>query len=140
MPLMYILLSCCCGSLPSPTGGWGNSPIIGTAIGDDIERMMSAYKEILALLSSESFSALEYWRFLEITKEICTRLDTDTINAMYVTKSFSESYIQRLETLNNQSMQQTEQDEYIGKMRKIQEENDLQEKEKVSSIMSIFKE
>ena len=75
-----------------------------------------------------SISALKYWRYLDITREMCTRLDT--INAMFVTKSFSESYVQRFETLNNQPMNQTEQDDYIEKMRKTQEEIDLQKKEK----------
>ena len=130
MPLMYILLSCCCWSLPSPKAGWRNSPITGTGIGDDIEQMMSAYNDMPDLLSSESFSALKFWPFLDITKDICTRLDKDTINATYVTKSFSGSYVQRLETLNSQPMQQTEQDEYIKKMRKIQEQIDHQNKEK----------
>ena len=90
--------------------------------------MMSTFDEILTVLSSESISVLKCRRYLEITKEICTRLDT--INAIYVTKSLSESYVQRLETLNSQSMQQTEQDEYIEKMSKIQEEIDHQNKEK----------
>ena len=128
MPLMYILLSCCCGSLPSPKAGWRNSAITGIGIGDDIERMMSTFNEILTVCSSESISALKYWRYLDITREICTRLDT--IHAINMTKSFSGSYVQRLEILNSQPMNKKEQDEYIEKMRKMQEQNDLQNKEK----------
>ena len=90
--------------------------------------MMSVVNEILSFLSLEYISDAEYERYKDIAREICSRLDT--INAIYVTKSSSVSYLQRLETLSNQPMGRAEQDEYIEKMRKMQGDIDLQNKEK----------
>ena len=120
MPLMYILASSACGSLPTPTSGWGKSPITGTGIGNDIERMMSAHKDMIGALPDELISVVQYRYYIDIAREICTRLDT--INAVYVTKSFSSSYEQELDALEKLPMNQTTQDKYVETMREMFEE------------------
>ena len=100
---------------------------MGTGIADDIERMMSVYNEMLGLLSLEYLSAVEFGRYMDITRDICSRLDT--INAVYVTKSFNGSYVQKMESLNNQAMIQETQDAFIEKMRIMRENSEVQNEE-----------
>ena len=116
MPFMYMLLSCFCHSLPLPTAGWGNSPVTGTGIADDIERVMAVYDKMLKLCSVQEMDATDYIDYINMTKEICTRLDTS--NAAYVTKSLSTSYTDKLYS-QPRAMNENTQDEYIEKMNKM---------------------
>ena len=129
MPLMYILASSACGSLPPPSAGWGKSPVTGSGIGDDIERMMSVRKTVLGLMSEETLSMVDYRRYMDMTREICTRFDT--IHASDVAKSCSVSYVQLFEAIEQQPMDQVMKNKYIENVKEIvtQEKGILIERE-----------
>ena len=122
MPLMYILVSCGCGSLPSPSAGWGKSPITGTGIADDIERMMSVYRKVVDSLQEEALSKYDYNNCIDITRNICIRLDT--INAIYVHKSITTSYEEMFDSLQKQSMNETEFNSYAKHIKELQQNED----------------
>ena len=122
MPLMYILLSCCCGSLPSPTAGWGKSPITGTGIADDIERMMSVYRKVVDSLQEEALSKYDYNQCIDMSRNICIRLDT--INAFYVDKSITTSYEDMFDSLQKQSINETEYKSYAKHIKELQQIED----------------
>ena len=118
MPLMYILMSCGCGSLPSPTAGWGKSPMTGTGIADDIERMMSVYRKVVDALPEEGISEEYYNDCIDMTRSICTRLDT--VNAVCVEKSITISYEEKFDALQTQSMNEVECKLYFNHIKEFQ--------------------
>ena len=122
MPLMYILASCGCGSLPSPRAGWRKSPVTGTGMGDDIERMMSVYRKVIDSLPDRDISEEYYSDFIDITRSICTRLDT--INAVFVNKSITTSYEEMFDSLQKQSMNETEYQSYSKQVKQLQQKED----------------
>ena len=122
MPLMYILASCGCGSLPSTSAGWGKSPITGTGIADDIERMMSVYRKVVDSLQEEALFADYYNQCTEMTRNICIRLDT--INAVYVDKSITTTYEEKFNALQKQSMTQAKYKSYAKQIKEFQQKDD----------------
>ena len=122
MPLMYILASCGCGSLPPPSAGWGKSPITGTGIADDIERMMSIYRKVVDSLPEEGISEEYYNDCIDVTRSICTRLDT--INAFYLNKTITTSYEKMFDALQKQSMNETEYKSYAKQIKELQQKED----------------
>ena len=137
MPLMYILATSACGYLPPPLAGWGKSPITGSRIGDDFERMMSVRKNVMSLVSEETLSVVDYRRLMDMTREICTRLDT--INAPYVAKSCPGSYEYAFDAVEKQLMKEAEQNEYIEKVKELveQEKEVFIERENFFRVSSI---
>ena len=124
MPLMYILASC--GLDLSPKNGWGNLPITGTDIADDIERMMSIYRKIVDSLLDERISKEYYNDCIDMTRNICRELDTK--KAGYVKKSETDkrSYQNIFDDLQKMSMDDREIDSYITKIKKLkQNENEI---------------
>ena len=121
MPLVYELVSSPFAKLESPTAGWGVSPITGTGIADDIERIMSAFRITLASLPGEAISKEDYDEFIVETREICRRLDNKTFNARYVEKTISSTYEKRFDELQEQSMDGSQYKSYIEQIKDIQQ-------------------
>ena len=122
MSLMYILLSCCCGSLPPPSVGWGKSPIMGTGIADDIELMMSIYRKVVDSLPEGAILEEYYNWCTDMTRNICIRLDT--INAVYVDKSITTTYEEKFNALQKQSMTQAKYKSYAKQIKEFQQKED----------------
>ena len=77
--LAYLLLIRGCPNIPLPTAGWGVTPVTGTTIGDDIQRMweMKTY-----ILSRRHLRSLEKGKYKDLTKlatDICQRLDSEDV-------------------------------------------------------------
>ena len=73
--VMYLLLSKGCEQIPQPTAGWGSTPVTGTTLGDDIERIWKMKKCILDHRHQRNF---EKGKYKDIEKEaygICQRMD-----------------------------------------------------------------
>ena len=135
MQLMYILASCGRGSLPSPKNGWGNLPITGTGIADDLERMMSIYRKIVDSLLNERISKQYYNDCIDMTRNICRRLDTK--NARHVEKSKREkkSYETIFDDQQKKSMDDRKLNSYIKQIKQIKQN----EKEVVTERMNFFR-
>ena len=73
--VMYLLLSRGCKQIPQPTAGWGNTPVTGSTLGDDIERIWQAKTYILGRRHERS---VEKGKYKDLEKEafgICKRMD-----------------------------------------------------------------
>ena len=118
--LMYILLRNACKNIPPPTPGWTKTPT-GLGIGDDIERI----RHIRNKFGHSRFATLsnkDYKQLIQDTSDICLRFDTQLSHSKY-TRPRRDSYSSKLDTIDTQSLDKKQQEEYTRKLEDMNMKN-----------------
>ena len=135
--LAYMLLQGCRG-IPCPTAGWGATPVIGTTLGDDIQRMFDMKSDILSRRHARSLEKEKYKDLVTMSFDICRNLDSKKVISKIIYAPFP-SCVAMLKNFIDSPLDEKDQETYIEEIMKLaQIENDIaKERENFSKMCQV---
>ena len=127
--LMYLLLKSGCPGISPPLAGWGVSPVLGTTLSDDIQRMWDMKCYIVSRCPVRKLEKGKYSELIHIARNICRRLDSDDVRFKIIFAPFP-SCVMVLNQILESPLDKAVREMYIQQITHLSEIEDEAAKEK----------
>ena len=127
-----------CKEIPRPTAGWGSSPVTGTTLGDDIQRMWEMKNYVISRRHAQTLERGKYKEIASMAHKICRRMDEDHVRFDIIYSPFP-SCVTLLRAFLRSSIEKEDRNKYIDKLKDLAKtENEIaQEKENFAKMSRI---